>query len=132
MNISSNWKEIKGSTEKVYAFASDLTNMGALMPEQVINWKAEKDRCSFTVKGMTSLSLKMEEQIPGKRIRLVPDGKSPFDFELLLHLRDKSAESCEAMVEVSAELNAMMAMMAKRPLQNLVDIIVDKLSLKTF
>ncbi|HQO49566.1 MAG TPA: hypothetical protein PK939_04005 [Bacteroidales bacterium] len=132
MNISSNWKEIKGNTNQVYDFASDLTNMGGLMPEQVVNWQAEKDKCSFTVKGMTSLSLRIEEQIPGKRLRLVPDGKSPFDFELLLHLREKTTASCEAMVEVSAELNPMLAMMAKRPLQNLVDIIVEKLSQKTF
>ncbi|KAF0129927.1 MAG: hypothetical protein FD155_2171 [Bacteroidetes bacterium] len=132
MNISSNWKEIKGSTGQVYSFVSDLSNMGDLMPEQVVNWKAEKDRCSFTVKGMTSLSLRIEEQIPGKRIRLVPDGKSPFEFELLLHLREKTPQTSESMVEIAAELNPMMAMMAKRPLQNLVDIIAEKLSQKSF
>ncbi len=132
MNISSNWKEIKGSTGQVYSFVSDLSNMGDLMPEQVVNWKAEKDRCSFTVKGMTSLSLRIEEQIPEKRIRLVPDGKSPFEFELLLHLREKTPQTSESMVEIAAELNPMMAMMAKRPLQNLVDIIAEKLSQKSF
>lgn len=132
MNISSNWKETKGSTGQVYSFVSDLNNMGDLMPEQVVNWKAEKDRCSFTVKGMTSLSLRIEEQIPEKRIRLVPDGKSPFEFELLLHLREKTPQTSESMVEIAAELNPMMAMMAKRPLQNLVDIIAEKLSQKSF
>ncbi len=132
MTVSSQWKETKGSQTQVFSFVSDLRNMGDLMPEQVINWTAEKERCSFTVKGMANLSLRIEEQIPDKRIRLVPEGKSPFEFELVMHLREKTSQSCEAMVEINAELNAMMAMMAKRPLQNLVDIIADKLSFRNF
>ncbi|MBW7847738.1 MAG: hypothetical protein H3C41_06595 [Bacteroidales bacterium] len=128
MNISSQWKETGKSAGEVYAFVSDLRNMNGLMPEQVSNWQAEKDRCSFDIKGMASFNLKLDEQVPGKRIRLIPDGKSPFGFELILHLREKTEMNSEAMVEITADLNPMMAMMVKNPLQNIVNIIAGKLS----
>ncbi len=127
MNISSDWKTINGSTDQVYDTLSDLRNMGKFMPEQISDWEAEKDRCSFKIQGMTSLSLRLEEQIPRQRLRLIPEGKSPFEFELLFHLRETGPNSTDAMVEVAADLNPMMAMMAKKPLQNLVDAIGKKL-----
>ena len=101
--------------------------MGKFMPEQISDWEAEKDRCSFKIQGMTSLSLRLEEQIPRQRLRLIPEGKSPFEFELLFHLRETGPNSTDARVEVAADLNPMMAMMAKKPLQNLVDAIGKKL-----
>ncbi len=127
MNISSDWKTINGSADQVYDTLSDLRNMGKFMPEQISDWEAEKDRCSFKIQGMTSLSLRLEEQIPRQRLRLIPEGKSPFEFELLFHLRETGSNSTDAMVEVAADLNPMMAMMAKKPLQNLVDAIGKKL-----
>ncbi len=127
MNISSDWKSINGSADQVYDTLSDLRNMGKFMPEQITNWEAEKDRCSFKIQGMASLSLRLEEQIPRQRLRLIPEGKSPFEFELLFHLCEISPASTEVKVEVAADLNPMMAMMAKKPLQNLVDAIGKKL-----
>lgn len=126
MNVSSDWKQINGSTDQVYDTLSDLRNMGKFMPEQISNWEAEKDRCSFKIQGMGSMRLRIDEQIPGKRLRLIPEGKSPFEFELLFHLREAGPTTSEGQVEVIAELNPMMAMMAKKPLQNLVNSIVQK------
>lgn len=131
MNLSSEWRQVSAGIEKVFEFVSDLRNVGVLMPEQVVNWQADADHCSFTVKGMTSLRLKVDERKAPKLLRLIPDGKSPFEFELLVHLRVKN-EFCEAMVELQADINPMMAMMAKRPLQNLVNHIADSLSTRSF
>ncbi len=132
MNLSSEWRNVNGNAAKVFGFVSNLANMGALMPEQVINWKADQDRCSFTIKGMTNLSLKIDEKKPDTFLRLIPDGKSPFEFELLVHVKETSENSSKAMVELNAELNPMLAMMAKRPLQHLVSNIAEKLSLQQF
>ena len=112
-------------------FLNDLRNLEKLMPEQIIDYKAEAQKCSFTIKGMTSLSLKVEQSLPGKLIRLVPDGKSPFEFELLAHLKEDNAKTL-VKIQLQASLNPMLAMMAKRPLQNLVEIMADKLAVQNF
>lgn len=127
MEFTSNWKVINAPADKVFAFLSDLQNLGQLMPEQVINWKAEADSCSFTIQGMTDLHLKIQERTPNQLISLIPDGKAPFSFSLSSHIRE-NAEVTEVNILLDADLNPMLAMMAKRPLQNLVNIMADKLA----
>ncbi len=127
MEFTSNWKEINAPAEKVFAFLSDLQNLGQLMPEQVINWKAGTDTCSFTIQGMTDLNLKIQERTPNSIVSLIPDGKAPFSFSLSSHIRE-NGEKSEVNILLDADLNPMLAMMAKRPLQNLVNIMADKLA----
>ena len=131
MDFESKWQNIDAPVEKVYDFLNDLRNLEKLMPEQIIDYKAEAQKCSFTIKGMTSLSLKVEQSLPGKLIRLVPEGKSPFEFELLAHLKEDDTKTL-VKIQLQASLNPMMAMMAKRPLQNLVEIMADKLAVQSF
>ncbi len=127
MEFTSEWRAINSSPEKVFIFLSDLQNFGNLMPEQVINWAADTDSCSFTIKGMTDLKLKVQERKPNSQISLVPDGKSPFSFTLDSNIRENNAGS-DVKIVLNADLNPMLAMMAKRPLQNLVNIIAEKLT----
>jgi len=131
MDFTSDWRKAQGTEQAVFDFLSDLRNVGRLMPEQVIDWEADQDRCSFTIKGMTDLHLKIEEKIPNKLVRLIPEGKSPFEFELVSNIRTLEG-AAQVKIVLSANLNPMMAMMAKRPLQNLVNIMADKLSVIQF
>lgn len=132
MNITSEWKYINGKPADVFHFVSDLSNLGSLMPEQVVNWQATSETCSFTIKGMTDLKLKINEKRQPTFMRLIPDGKSPMEFELLFHVREAGNSTSGARIEMNADLNPMLALMAKKPLQNLVNVIVDKLSAQKF
>jgi carbon monoxide dehydrogenase subunit G len=132
MNFTSDWTPIAAPAQKVFAKSTDLEQLGNTMPEQIVNWKAETDRCSFTIKGMTSLSLRVDEKRPHTFMRLVPDGKSPVEFELLLHIKSTGESTSSVMVEIEADLNPMLAMMVKRPLQNLVDTIAAGLGRWTY
>ncbi len=55
------------------------------------------------------------------------EGKSPFELSLHFHLNEKTENATAAQVIFKAALNPMLKMMASRPLQNLVNIIVEKL-----
>ncbi|MBU1369217.1 MAG: hypothetical protein KJ578_14545 [Bacteroidetes bacterium] len=131
MDFNSKWKEINASPKSVFLFLKDLRNLENLMPEQIIDFKAEENRCSFTIKGMTSLSLVIDEALEYQRIKLIPEGKSPFEFELIAHIKS-SNDQAAVKISLNASLNPMLAMMAKRPLQNLVEIMAEKLSLQKF
>lgn len=131
MIFKSDWIYTKGTAEQVFAFFSDLNNMQPLMPEQVINWKSDFDTCSFTIKGMTDISLKVGKREPFSLIEMVPNGKVPFVFDLKMNIRQVT-DQAEVMVEISADLNPMLAMMAKRPLQNLTEIMSEKVANLTF
>ena len=63
VNIKSDKKEIHSPAGIVFSFLSDFNNFQDLMPEQIVNWKSENDSCSFTIKGMSDINMKIKEKI---------------------------------------------------------------------
>lgn len=117
---------LNASCEEVFSFLSDFRNLESLMPEQVVNWQATEDSCSFTIQGLTNLSMKLGSKTACTNIHIVSDGNNPIDYTLDYFLR-KKGEQCIVSVMLDAELNIFLSGMASRPLQNLVKIIADKL-----
>ena len=103
---------INQDIQSVYNFLTDFNNFQSLMPDQITNWKSDKDSCSFTIQGMADISLIFSEKIPNKFITLIPQGKVPFSFSLILKLTENNNNTV-VNVDVDAKLNPMMAMMAK-------------------
>ena len=97
------------------------------MPEQVINWKSTETTCSFTIKGMTDLSLSISEKIPYSKIVIIPGEKAPFMFNLICLINENSTNNSTVQIVFQAELSTMMEMLAKNPLQNFVNALASKL-----
>ena len=125
MLIQSQYVDNSRSEQEFFAIVSDMRNIPALLPEQVINVQANEDNLSFTVQGMGSIALRVSQRITYSLVQLVPVGKTPFPFVLSIKIAGLG-NNCRVMYEIDAELNPLMAMMAKRPLQNLVDMMAGK------
>ena len=125
MLIQSQYVDNSRSEQEFFAIVSDMRNIPALLPEQVINVQANEDNLSFTVQGMGSIALRVSQRITYSLVQLVPVGKTPFPFVLSIKIAGLG-NNCRVMYEIDAELNPLMAMMAKRPLQNLVDMMAEK------
>lgn len=97
------------------------------MPEQIINWQSTEDTCSFTIKGMTDLSMKIKEKIAFHTILITSYGKVPFDFELKCSFEDFGNFQTQSQLIFIADLNPMLSMMASKPLQNFVNMLNSKL-----
>jgi len=130
MKINGNPTTINATQKKVFEFLSDFNNFEQLMPEQVSNWRSDTDSCTFTIQGMATITLKYDKKEAHQLIEVVPDGKTPLDFNLSVQLlpSDLDEQKTTAGVEIDAKLNPMMAMMVKKPLQNLVDVIAKNLN----
>ena len=118
---------IDAGTDKIFEFLSSFNNFEKLMPEQVINWQSTNDSCSFTIQGMADLAMRMDRKEPPSLIAYASDNPSPFPFQLMFDLAPVDANSCSVTATFKANLNPMLKMMASRPLQNFVNILVDKL-----
>ena len=125
MIIQSQYVDNSKSEQEFFAIVSDMRNIPALLPEQAINVKADEDNLAFTVRGMGSIALRVSQRITYSLVQLVPVGKTPFPFVLSIKIAGMG-NNCRVMFEIDAELNPLMAMMAKRPLQNLVDMMAEK------
>ena len=125
MLIQSQYIDNSRSEQEFFRIVSDMRNIPALLPEQAINVQANEDNLSFTVQGMGSIALRVSQRITYSLVQLVPVGKVPFPFVLNIKIAGLG-NNCRVMYEIDAELNPLMAMMAKRPLQNLVDMMAQK------
>jgi len=125
MLIQSEYVDSSKSEQEFFGIVSDMRNIPHLLPEQVINVNADEDNLSFTVQGMGSIALRVSQRITYSLIQLVPVGKTPFQFVLSIKIAGLG-NNCRVMYEIDAELNPLMSMMAKRPLQNLVNMMDGK------
>ena len=125
MIIQSQYVDNSKSEQEFFAIVSDMRNIPALLPEQAINVKADEDNLAFTVQGMGSIALRVSQRITYSLVQLVPVGPVPFPFVLNIKIAGLG-NNCRVMFEIDAELNPLMAMMAKRPLQNLVDMMAER------
>lgn len=125
MIIQSKYVDSSKSEQEFFSIVSDMRNIPALLPEQAINVQANEDNLSFTVQGMGSIALRVSQRVTYSLVQLVPVGKTPFPFVLNIKIAGLG-NNCRVMYEIDADLNPLMAMMAKRPLQNLVDMMADR------
>ena len=125
MIIQSQYVDNSKSEQDFFAVVSDMRNIPALLPKQAINVNANEDNLSFTVQGMGSIALRVSQRITYSLVQLVPVGKVPFPFILNIKIAGLG-NNCRVMYEIDAEMNPLMAMMAKRPLQNLVNMMAEK------
>jgi hypothetical protein len=112
--------------ERVYAFLEDCNNHEQLQPENIYNWSSTRDEANFTIKNMAKLSLKVVERVENASIRFEPGSEAPFEVSLTWLLRPIDAGT-EVSIQLDAELNMMMKMVASGPLQKLIDHQINKL-----
>ncbi|HBZ67913.1 MAG TPA: hypothetical protein DEO70_13855 [Bacteroidales bacterium] len=124
--IKSNRESIGAPAEAIFNLLADYRNFNELLPEQVTNWKVSGDACSFTIKGMADISLKISQRLPNTQVIYSSLNASPFSFELVFNIEANSLSSFIT-CEFRGDLNPMLQMLAKAPLQNFVNMILDRL-----
>jgi len=125
--IKSDAVTINRSQADIFKFISDFNNFGHLMPEQVINYQSQTDSCSFEIKGLATLGLRITEKIPDSKVTMKGEGKLPFDFTFIYASDIISENAAEIVLTIDADMNSFMAMMAASPLQNFVNLLATKL-----
>lgn len=118
---------INRSDREVFNFLSNFNNFRHLMPDQVVNWQSTDETCAFTIQGMADLGMKIAQKEPHSKLVMASEGKNPFPFTLLCHLESLAENQTQVHLVFDADMNPMLAMMAKRPLQNFVNMLSDKL-----
>jgi hypothetical protein len=59
----------KSSTDSLFDFMGDFNNFKHLLPEDKIdNFECTTEQCSFNIKGLTSLTIKIKEKHPKSKI----------------------------------------------------------------
>lgn len=127
MKIDSEKTIINATAEEVFNYLSNAENIGNLLPKDgVKDFKGEQTQCSFKVQGGVTISLIQTELVANDQIKMKSGEKSPFPFELTIHLQQREG-STEGYIAFDGEVNAFLSMMVKTPLTNLFNYMSHKL-----
>lgn len=112
--------------ELIFQFLSNFNNFEELMPPQVTDWQSDSERCSFTIQNMATLGMTYAEKRPFDHIEIISEGKSPFDFNMHCYLEATGSNSTNVNLQLNADLNFMLKMVASKPLANFINILAHK------
>ncbi|MCF8368230.1 MAG: hypothetical protein K9G76_04250 [Bacteroidales bacterium] len=126
-NFTSQEIKLEKSAAFTFHFLEDFNHFERLMPEQVTSWKSTADHCSFTIQGMATIEMEVGNKKEFSNITYVAVGSSPLKFSLEFNLQEIDETNSKTQIQLNADLNPMLKMMASRPLQNFVDLLAGKL-----
>jgi len=125
--IESENRLIFQSTEKLFKFLTNFNNFETIMPDKVKEWTATENSCYFSISGIASLGMRIEEKKPFSFILMLDDGDVPFKFDFLIYLEKMSDKEIDVKLVFDADLNTMMKAVAIKPLKDFLEKILDKL-----
>jgi len=128
--IHSNTHNTLSELKLLYDFLSDFKNFEAILPQdKVQDFTFNGDQCSFTIKGITPMTVKLKEKNPHTFILFSTEGLAKFNFSLKVNFIGYENKTGQCEVELTGDLNPFIKAMAEKPLKTLVDTMSEKLSL---
>ncbi|RYY07521.1 MAG: SRPBCC family protein [Sphingobacteriaceae bacterium] len=116
---------LNATAASTYNFLADLNNHQQLMPENITDWTSTKDEARFNIQNMAKLILQVASRNP-QEILINAIENPPFPLQLKWTIKEAGNQT-EVSFTISAELNMMMKMLAKSPLQKLADYETQRL-----
>jgi carbon monoxide dehydrogenase subunit G len=127
MIIESNKVDIQAPAATIYNFLKDSNNMIHLLPkDNVSDFKATESECSFKVQGGVTITLVQNGGEEPNKLFLKSGEKSPFPFNLTIHINDNGDVS-NGNIVFDGEVNMFLKMMVEKPLTNLFNYMSHKL-----
>lgn len=127
--ITSETNNTASPINKLFEFIGDFKNFDSILPhDKIEDFKYTDNECSFNIKGVTPMTIKMVEKNPHEFIMFTSEGLSKFNFDLKVHFIGDAAQKGECKVELMGDLNPFIRAMAEKPLSSLVNTMSTRLS----
>jgi hypothetical protein len=125
LNLKTDTTSLKLNKQELSDKLWHTPNFESILPKEASNFRSSDEGICFTLKGMPEIRLKKNEN-SAEVLYESDGGKMP--FSITCHIEEKEASGCEAYFSFSGDFNPMMAMMAKKPLQNFINTLLENLS----
>ncbi len=114
----------------ISTFLSNMSNLRQIMPEQVEQWQSDENSCSFFIKNLGHLSMQTGDFYFPRQFNFTSTESSKVKFILSFNYRPGKVDTPTGFFEVTADINPMIEMLAKRPLTNFVNLLTENFSKK--
>ncbi len=127
--IVSETNKTASSLKSLFEFLIDFKNFAAILPDdKVENFQFSGDQCSFNIKGITPMTIKLIEKNPYHHILFSSEGLAKFNFSLRVSFIGDPESTGECQVDLMGDLNPFIKTMADKALSGLVNTMSLKLS----
>ncbi len=128
IKLESKIGQIHNTEKNAYNFLSDFNNFSRLIPEDKIkNWESTKDSCRFTIDGIGEARMQIVEKEPFGIIKISSEVNNKIDFSFWIQLKQVHENDTRIKLTIKADINPMLQMIAKKPLQNFLDSVIGQL-----
>lgn len=127
--IISNTEQTKAPIRELYNFLIDFKNFKSILPEDKIEgFEYTQDSCKFTIRGITALTIKQISKTPYSSVKFQSEGLAKFNFILEAKFIGEPDKPGQCLIELFADMNPFIKVMAEKPLTGLVNTMALKLS----
>ncbi len=128
IKLESRIGKIHNTVEKIYNFLSDFNNFKDLIPEDKIkNWESSADSCRFTIDSIGEAGMQIVEKQPYGLIKVASKVNNKIEFNFWIQLKQTGEKDTRIKLTIKADVNPMLRMIVKKPLQTFLDSIIDRL-----
>ncbi|MBP5711123.1 MAG: hypothetical protein J6W84_09155 [Bacteroidales bacterium] len=126
MNVISQRHIVNASEEKIYTSISDCRNFEKFLPQEMKDVEVTAESCKFTIPGLTTLTLSIVEKREFTKVSYQATNDKNIPINLIFHIiNENNTNNIE--VEIDVGIPAFLSAMVKKPLQNAVDMIAEKI-----
>ena len=128
MTLNSTSNELKLSDQNLFYKLTDINNYEKIMPENISKFEIiDSNTLIFSLKGMPEIKLVFGEKISPSLITL-NSSESKINFSLTAHINKIDQSNCNFSLEFNGDLNPMIQMMVKTPLQSFINDLSKNIS----
>ena len=128
MKLNSNSTHLNISDTTLFEKLCAIENFKLIMPENISKFEIlNQSTLIFSLKGMPPIKLIFGEKHSPSLITL-NSSESKINFSLSAHIKKIDENNCEFSLEFNADLNPMIQMMVKTPLQSFINDLSKNIS----
>jgi hypothetical protein len=120
--------KVSCTAREVFEFVTDIRNFEQFIPvNSISNWNAARESCSFKVSMLGEVAVRISEKTEYTKVVYNGDALKKEDFTLTLNIYDNMKDSADISIILVADLNPMMKMMAVKPINQFLELLVSEM-----
>lgn len=127
LKLESRVGKVPRNEDQLFEFLTDFNNFRELIPaDKVKNFEGEKESCKFTVEGIGDAGFRLIEKEPNRMIKIMGEGGDAYRFFLWIQLKQVAEMETRVKLTMQVEINPVLALMVRGPLQRFLDMLIDE------
>lgn len=127
MEINKESKEIPYSSKKIYTYIIDINNYENILKNEIKSFdKISENEFKIKIGSMPGIKLILEKNLTDEYVKLISND-SNFNFFIIIYVNQISEKSSKVTVKFIGSFSSMIEMMIRKPLENFIESLKNKI-----